>query len=272
MTKTSVMNENFTVEYIPVNELEVDRTVQRQFLDTRKVEKIVRNFNADALDVITVSWRNDVTKVILDGAHRVEAIRRVTSNTGEVLCRIFRGLAREQEAQMFLDLNEGNKPTLIDRFQVRKVAGDKVAVEMDEVLRSYGWKVVGGTAPGSFQCVGAAEKIFLRGRDDDKYPDLFSNTIMVVTRAWENSVAGVMAPILEAISSILMEYGDAVDVGRLERVLRNWSGGPHVLMEDGRTLARSVRGRPAMGIATRIVDEYNVGLKSRKLYPWRKRR
>jgi hypothetical protein len=196
----------------------------------------------------------------------------MTEGAGQLLCHVFRGLNKQQEAQIFLDLNGGNMPSLIDRFNVRIVAGDKVAQQVDETLRAYGWKAGNGRGNGTLQSVGAAEKVHRLGLATDGHAELFQNTIMVITRAWQNAQPGVMAPVLEAISALLLEYGDAISTDRLIKTMANYSGGPHGLLEDGKQLARSVRGRPAMGIAMRLVDEYNTGLKTRKLTAWRKRR
>lgn len=274
---TEITHPKFEEEYIKVKDLSIDRVVQRGFLDPKKVERIVNNFNPAALGIITVSRRGKMVNIVLDGAHRVEAVRRLTGGDGEVLCHVFTNLTREVEAQMFLDLNAGNQPHLIDRFKVRIVAGDAVAKAMDEVLNAYGWKVDNRNGSGFFQPVGAAEKIYKLGKVKDKdgvekYADLFQDAVMVLSHAWKGQQASMMAPLLEAVAALLLEYRSDLDTGRLERALANYSGGPHGLLEDGRQLARSLRGRPSMGIAARLVDEYNMGLKSRRLRVWRRTR
>lgn len=276
-TGTEINVPKFQEEVIKVKDLSIDRVVQRGFLDPKKVDRIIKNFNAAALNVIIVSRRGKMVNVVLDGAHRVEAVRRLTGGDGEVLCHVFTDLSRETEAQMFLDLNAGNQPHLIDRFKVRIVAGDPVATGMNEVLNAYGWKVDNRSGNGYFQPVGAAEKIYLLGKQknaagEEKYGDLFQDTIMILSHAWKGDHTSVMAPILESIAAILLEYGSDLDTGRLERTLVNYSGGPRGLLEDGRQLARSLRGRASMGIAARLVDEYNVGLKTRRLRTWRRTR
>lgn len=274
---SEITHPKFEEEWIRVRDLSVDRVVQRGFLDPKKVERIVNNFNPAALGIITVSRRGKMVNVVLDGAHRVEAVRRITGGDGEVLCHVFTGLPREVEAQMFLDLNAGNQPHLIDRFKVRIVAGDVVAKAMDEILTAYGWKVDNRNGNGFFQPVGAAEKVYRIGKTknaagEEKYANLFQDAVMVLSHAWKNEQSSMMAPLLEAVAAMLLEYGSDLDTGRLERTLANYSGGARGLLEDGRQLARSLRGRASMGVAARLVDEYNVALKSRRLRVWRRTR
>src|SRR6188474_1918763 len=129
---------NFVEEWISVGDLEVDPGIQRAHLDLRKIERMVANFNPAALGVITVSQRNRLTKIVLDGMHRRQTVSLVTDNTGKLLCHVFKGLTRAEEAQMFLDLNNGNPVSLLDKFAVRLVAEDPVALEIDKMTKAYG--------------------------------------------------------------------------------------------------------------------------------------
>jgi hypothetical protein len=264
-----VTEQKFNEERLPVADLTVDREIQRSFLDLRKVERIVGKFNPAALGIITVSKRNAVTMVVLDGMHRVEAVRRITSNMGDVLTHTFEGLTREEEAQLFLDLNAGNQPNLLDRFKARIIAGDQDAKAIDEIIHSYGWKFGNNANDGLVACVGAVEKIYNTGKAKEFEPELLGATFMVVTHAWGMQSASTVASILEAVAAVVLEYGNSLDLDRLVQRLKNYGGGPYALTEDGKSLAKSLRARPSMGIATRIVDHYNVGMKTRKVYPWR---
>jgi hypothetical protein len=264
-----VTEQKWHFEEIPVGDLEVDRAIQRSFLDLRKVDRFVANYNPAALGSGTVSRRNAVTNIVLDGMHRVEVIRRVTTGTGTFLVRVFEGLTREEEAQLFLDLNAGNQPNLLDRFKARIVAGDENAKTIDEIIHSYGWKFGNNANDGLVACVGAVEKVYNTGKNREFEPELLGATFMVVTHAWGMGSASTVASILEAVSAVILEYGSSLDLDRLVHRLKGYGGGPYALAEDGKSLAKSLRARPSMGIATRIVDHYNVGMKTRKVYPWR---
>ena len=108
----------FSEATLKVGELTVDSRVQRSRLNENKVRKIYANFNRDALGVITVSYRKDKSYVVLDGMHRVEVVRRLTDNTGTMACHVLTGLSLEEEAEIFLDLNYSDKPTIIERYRV----------------------------------------------------------------------------------------------------------------------------------------------------------
>lgn len=262
----------FTEEWVKVGELEVDATIQRDHLDLNKINRMVSAYNPAALGVITVSKRNRVTKIILDGQHRVQTVSRVTDNTGELLCHVFSGLTRAQEAQMFLDLNNGNPVSLLDKFKVRLVAEDPIAMEIDKLTKAYGWTIGNSSKIGSIQCVGTVEKIYRASLKAEAEPNYLQVALLLVTHAWGNDKDGVQAAILDGLSAVAAEYGSDIDLSVLERKLKNYKGGPMGLHTDGGQLAALKNGRVAMGVAERVVDFYNVGArKNRELHPWRRR-
>ena len=265
-------DSNFTEEFISVGDLDVDRAVQRSSMDVRKVERFARRYNPAALGVITVSKRNEVTYIIIDGMHRTEATRRVTDGTGKLLCHVFHGLTIAEEAQMFLDLNAGNQPTLIDKFKVRITAGDPQAIKINEMVRSYGWTVHPAAANGAIQCVGTLERIQNLSDLHEVEPGLLQVSLMTVTHAWGHDRDGAQAGILEGIGLVYDEYRDLINLDRFSNKLKNYQGGPQALLVEGRTMAAYKKAKVPFGLAERLVDEYNVGAKTKSLHPWRRRK
>ena len=264
--------DNFTEEWIAVGDLEVDPGIQRAHLDRKKIERMVKNFNPAALGVITVSQRNKVTKIVLDGMHRRQTVSIVTDNTGKLLCHVFKGLTRAEEAQMFLDLNNGNPVSLLDKFAVRLVAEDPVALAIDGLTKAYGWTIGNSNRQGSIQCIGTVEKIYRASVKAEAEPNWLQVALMLATHAWGNDKDGVQAAILDGLASVAAVYGSALDVGILERKLKTYPGGPLGLHTDGESLAALKKGRVAMGVAEQVVDFYNKGARQSRVLPqWRRR-
>jgi hypothetical protein len=263
---------NFVEEWIPVGSLEVDPGIQRAHLDLRKIERMVKNFNPAALGVVTVSERNKVTKIVLDGMHRRQAVSLVTDNTGKLLCHVFKKLSRAEEAQMFLDLNNGNPVSLLDKFAVRLVAEDPVALEIDQLTKAYGWTIGSSNKQGTIQCVGTVEKIYRGSVSAEAEPNYLQIALMLITHAWGNDKDGVQAAILDGMSAVAAVYGSDLDVGVMERRMKVYKGGPLGLLTDGQQLAAMKKGKNSMGVAERIVDHYNTGVRvNRRLPAWRRK-
>lgn len=259
---------DYIEELIPVVDLEVDIRVQRP-LDTRKAQRIANNFNPSALGIITVSKRADRSMIVIDGQTRLEAVRRVTDATGKVPCRVFSGLTLQQEAQMFLDLNTTTKPSLLDSFQVRVTAEDPDAMDMNNIVRSYGWDIKGHPRNGYIQAIAAVERVYQKSKQLEADPNLLQMTIAAITRAWGLNQEGVHAIVLQAIGSLFAQYGSDIEFDRLVSILESWEGGPAGLATQGRAHASVMGLLKYHGVAGLIVIKYNKNLSRNKLTEWR---
>lgn len=270
--KKAVKEAKFTEEMIPVGDLQVDPNIQRYALSMKKVEHIVRHFNPAALGVATVSRRNRVTNILLDGWTRRQAVAEVTDGRGELLCHVFEGLTRAEEAQMFLDLNAGNQPNLLEKFRARLITEDPVAVGINDIARSYGWSVGPAAGNSTIQAIGALERIYRRSEAAELEPNALQMAILVVTRAWGTDKHSVQAVILEGLAALWSEYTSDLDVDRLVHKLTTYPGGSLGLHTDATAMASLRRGQVSMAVAELVSDEYNKGKQSKKLPPWRKKR
>lgn len=261
-----------TEQYVPVGELTIDRLVQRSNVDFRKVERLKKNWNPDAVGLIVVSQRNKVDKIVLDGQHRYLAFAQLTDNQGEMLAQVFTGLSLQQEAQLFLDTNAGNQPSLLDKFRVKVVAEDEIAVAVNRMVRAYGWDIGNSPNNGSISAVGALERIYKIGETLELEPHLLQSTLMVITHAWGLDRGGVQAVIMEGVAALIAENDVNMDLKRLETALKTYPGGALGLHTDSTALAALKQGKVSMAVAIQVTDHYNKGRKARTLSPWRRHR
>jgi len=262
---------NFTEEWIPVSELEIDRAVQRSSFDRGKVERFKRNFNPAALGVITVSRRNKVTLIIIDGMHRTQTVKELSTNEGKILCHVFTGLTKAEEAQMFLDLNAGTQPTVMDKFRVSITAENERSIAIEKLCHAYGWSINPSRNKGNIQAVTTLERIYKLSEKIEAEPNLLQVVLLCITHAWGLDPDGSKAVIMEGIAALVAEHGSNLDLDVLQRKLQNYPGGPTGLHTDAVALANMRRGRVTMAVAERLTDEYNKGRKSKGLSPWRRR-
>ena len=262
MSKTSTAPAvKFEDKLISVNDLEIDPQVQRFRYNARKVEHIVKHYKESAMGLITVSRRNAVTLVIVDGWHRWEAKRRISDSTGELLCRVFDGLTLAEEAQMFLDLNPGNQPTALDRYRMRVLTDDKDTLAIEAAIHAYGWAVHPQKSVGHLQCVNTLARIQKLTTSVDGAEDLLKNTMLVVSRAWPGTADAGHSIILEGVSAVINEYRDKLNLERLIEQLKDYAGGPSALASNAQQLSRVTRARAAMSVADLMVKQYNQNLR-----------
>jgi hypothetical protein len=269
-TDTTTPDRPFHEEWVSVADLQVDPRIQRSALNGARVDRMVANYNRDAMGLVTVSDRGQNTLVIVDGWHRWETERRYSENTGKLYCRIFTGLSLPEEAQLFLDLNQTNKPLLVDKFRVRVQAQDAAAMAMAEILNMYQWKLDPRAADHHVNAVGAVERLYTMSQMRELEPNLLQSTILVITRAWGHDRFGVQGPVLEGIGRVIGEY-QQLDLEMLVQKLKSYKGGPSSLMADAKHLASIRRLRTAMAVADVVVNTYNTNMRKNTLRAWSKR-
>jgi uncharacterized protein DUF6551 len=270
-------DKKYTDQTVSVNDLTIDPEVQRWSFNPRKVEQIVKNFKPEVLDLVTVSRRNAATLIVIDGWHRWEAVRRLTDSTGTLECRVFEGLSKAEEAQMFMDLNPGNQPTALDRYRMRLVIGDATVVSIDKAVHAYGWTVHPIPGQAHLQCVKALERIQVLSDREESNANLLEDVMLVTTRVFGHSREAGTATLLEGIGHFLADSRKLkqFDLDRLVQQLKEYPGQAFGLIGDAQTVARMTKMRPTMAIADQLTKQYNKGLKvggPSELPVWRRTR
>lgn len=247
---------------LAVSTLIVDPRVQRP-LDKRRVTKIAQALNFDALGVITVSRRDNSDHAIIDGQHRVEALREAGHGSSSVTCRVFKGLTLPEEAGMFRLLNNTAKPQYIDQFRVRVIEGDENAATLARMITRHGWQIAMQTGGGTFAAVAALERIY---NLDDIAAE---KAIVTVTRAWGHDQNASDGRIVEGIGLVHVRYRDAVETDDLIDRLSKFPGGPGALLGRARGLRDLIGSTVPRAVAEITVELYNARRRTKALPPWR---
>lgn len=265
---TSTTSKAFEEVDILVADLTIDERVQRAHFSNKRVNKIVSNFNADALGRATISARRDGSLIVLDGQHRIEALRRKSGGAGAMPCKVYHGLSLEEEARLFLDLNAGAMPTQYDRYRVSVVGADEETVGIDKIVHSYGLVVSKGqnTSPqrGTINAIVSLRKVYglkvHEGEDTEEVVSILDWTLKAITQAWGNEPAGLISPILEGVGRLLYRFWSTVELDRLVKAMANYPGGATTLHAQARQLSNLNRLKVWQNIGQLLVNSYNKGL------------
>jgi hypothetical protein len=253
---------NPKVENVAVSTLIIDPRVQRP-LDKRRVSKIAAELNMDALGVITVSRRDNGDNAVIDGQHRVEALREAGHGGGTAACRVFADLTLPEEADMFRLLNNTAKPGYLDLFRVRVIQGDEDAVMITLMLEQYGWKVAQAGDAGCLSAIQAFERVYRAS------PAAAEKTIATITRAWGHDRNGVDGRLLDGLGLVYARYGEAINVSELTDRLSKYAGGPGALLGKSRGLSDLIGVTVGKAVAEVVVELYNRLRKTKGLPAWR---
>lgn len=263
------------VEQVAIGKMRVDRQVQRS-LDSNRASDIANNFNAPGFGIITISERDDGNLYIVDGQHRVAALRLMgAEGSHKISCEVFRGLTQADEAALFRVRNNFRQVKVFDRFRVRVIEGDPVAVILNTTLARHQWTVVKSgpsKARGTFNAVSALEWVYNGAgvRTSVVHPVAVENTLAVATGAWGHDSVGVRAEIIRGLGLFLVQYGDSVDFAKIIGELAQLEGGPAGLIGKARNLNSFRGGGVASAMAEILVTMHNKGRRTNVLPEWRR--
>jgi hypothetical protein len=263
------------LEKLPIGNMRVDREVQRS-LDSGRAADMANNFNAAGFGFITISIRKDGSVYIVDGQHRVAALRLMgAASDHKVACQVFRGLTQADEAALFRVRNNFKQVRVFDRFRVRVIEGDPVAVILSKTLDNHGWHVhKSGPSKqrAAFNAVSALEWVYNGAgiRRATVHPNAADNTIAIITGAWGHDTTGVRAEIVRGLGLFLVQYGESVDFEKLVTELSHSEGGAGALIGKARNLNSFRGGGVASALAEILVNLHNKGRRTNVLPEWRR--
>lgn len=254
------------VKEVRPSELVVDETIQRPLNESR-VRNIMKNFVLHGAGTLCVSQRDNGDLVIIDGRHRTEAMLRLGLESNLIKAEIFDGLTVADEAALFRVRNNTEKVGYLDRFRVRLIEEDEIALGVKELAKKFGFGVVGNDPElPQLLSIKKLEQLF---RND---PIIAEWVIRIATEAWGVNTDAVDHRILGGLDMFLRRYwGDVIP----EEVSSKLAYKHHKaadLVDRAQQVFNIYRTSVASGIAELTTDAYNVNRRSggpTKLASWR---
>lgn len=270
------------IEKIRVGDLHIDSRVQREKIVEGKLNRFRQKYNPRALGTFEVSRRSNGKLCLLDGMHRRLVIleKEPQGNDFLVTCRVHVGLSLQEEAELFVDLNNQQAASALDLHKVRVVQKDPVALALNQAVETYGWKIGAGT--GAISAIKVLETLYYAGEEAFEGggygPQLVEDTVGVVTNAWGLDNKAVSQQVLKSVGEFILDtecwiaedgkpehyfdYAHLADVMR-----REFEHGPSGWLTSQRAFAKG-SGKPLRKVMREsLVDTYNrkQTKKSRKL-------
>lgn len=238
----------------------VDHTYQRDPIPKR-VKVIADNLDLDALGLFIVSRRADGSLYVIDGQHRIEALRQYGwQNDWKVECRVYEKLTVEQEAELYRQLNDTRPLKAWDFFKAGLVSGDAGCLEIDATVRSAGLKVSGQCGDGKVGCVTTLRQVHGRyGKD------VLRRALEIATASWGHTAAAVEKELVHGLSIVTATYNGELDTPWLVKKLAKAPGGPSGLLGRARGLKEIATAPLYRIVAQQVVALYNKGRRTNLL-------
>lgn len=255
------------IRKVKANDLSTDIRVQRD-LDPRRVRAIVADFDINAIGTLCVSERADGEMIVIDGGHRTAALIQTDNGDTLVNAEVYSGLTLADEAFLFRVRNNTQKVGFLDRFRVRLIEGEKVAVAVAELADKHGWVVAGAHEGSDKPVISSVQKLEQIYKQDDAVADA---TLNVVTRAWHYNKDSVDYRVLDGMAKFLNRWWDEVDQDDLVNKLSVVPGGPNSLIGKSQGYRDMIGCSSGTAMAELITEAYNKGKRhnGNRLPSWR---
>lgn len=241
---------NVHFEQIPIKNLVSNQEYQRN-LSQYHIDLAAKNFDLYQINPVKVSRRNGINYVF-NGQHTIEIVAQVSgSRETPVWCMIYDDLCYEEEADIFANQMKYVKPlTPYEIFLANIEAGNDQQLIIKELVESYGLVISNKKAPNNIAAITTIENIY------EKYGyQILSNVLRIVIATWEGECYSLSSNVLNAITKLLVTYGDSFD----EEIFKARLG--EIPIKQVLRVGKE-RGGGAMGVAEAMILVYNGKKKS----------
>lgn len=241
----------FRREAVLASRLEIGPAYQRS-IDPRWVKRLAADFDPFLLDDLLVNKTADGRYVVMDGQHRLEAIRAIGWSDQRVPCAVYDDLPLELQAKRF-NVQAIRKPlSTQQRFRAALFARQPDETTVAEIVKAAGFALNlddGRHEGGRISAVGSLLWLHRNYRGD-----VLTQTLSVIAEGFGQDL-GPDAAILRGIGRFVMRFRGEFDRRRLLDVLSRLSQGS--LAADGGDAARVLGKSNSDGVAYAVWKAYN---------------
>lgn len=199
---------------LSVNKLKTDMSYQSPVKDAQ-VKKIVKDFDPQKLHTIVVNRRNDMNFYIIDGQHRVEALKELGIPLIEAT--VHEGLTIQQEADMYFGINDRPTKSPISKGKAKLTSGDKFANHLDMIVNTTGMRIDYENAglKGTISAYGTLERIL------KKYgSDILVKTLNLIQTVYGDDRTYYQGYVMEGFAKLLYTFEDSLKMNELIKRLK----------------------------------------------------
>lgn len=258
-TTASKIERSARLKWVPLDKIKVNPLAQRE-VNQARVDHLVANLDLDQLGNPTVSQR-DGSYWVLDGQHRVEAMRAFGFDGETIQCWVHEGLTSEDEAEVFLKLNDVLAVSAFDRYTKAVHAGRPVESDIDRIVKSVGCLVTRDKVDNGIGAVAALRNVYAMG------PGTLARTLAIIRDAYgaggfDNSIIRGMGLVCSRYDAASLDAANAVQ--KLQKAARGADG----LLQKAEIVRRTTGVSKSVAVAAACVETINGAGKGRKIPSW----
>ena len=258
-TRSPKVEREARLRWVPLEQMRVSPYSQRD-LNTARVDHLAANIDLEQIGNPTVNQRG-TTYHILDGQHRVEALRQIGYGDQQIQCWTYTGLTDEEEAEKFLKLNDNLAVSAYSKFTVGVNAGREIETDIDRIVRAANLVVSKDAIPGAIGAVGTLRRVYTRSS-----PATLARTLRIIRDSYGDT--GLEAAVIDGVGLLCQRYNGQLDDDQAVERLAAAHGGVNSLLGKAEVLRRQTGNQRNHCVAASAVEIINSKRGGNKLPSW----
>ncbi len=228
-TNATKIERTARLRWLPLDQMKINPVAQRE-LNRSRVDHLVASLDLEQLGNPTVNLR-DGSIFIIDGQHRIEAMRQFGFTDEKIQCWTYEGLSEVEEAEKFLQLNDVLIVAALPKYRTAITAGRDEECDIDRIVRSLDLCVSKDKVAGAIGAVGTLRRIYRRGG-----AAILARALRIARDAFGDS--GMEAAVLDGMGHLCQRYNGDLDEARAVAALKGVHGGVDGLLGQADILRR----------------------------------
>lgn len=192
---------------------------------------------------------------VLDGQHRVYALRQNGFEKDVLDCEVYEDLTDAEMADIFLGRDERRAISPFDKFHVACTAGYKRENDIRRIVESNGLKISQSRDEGCVGAISALRKVYDRSGDV-----VLGQTVRVIKNAFAGDPAAFDSSVIEGVGLVFNRYNGRTNDKDLAARLASTQHGVRGLLRRAESQRERTGNQKAQCVAATVVDIYNKGL------------
>ena len=262
MNNPKTIRAHSTIKLVPLGKMRVSPVAQRELKEYR-VALLLEEFDLEQFGLPVLNLR-DGSYYIIDGQHRIEALKRFLGDDWEIQhveCRVYSGLTEIEEANMFDRLNNVLAVNNFDKFRVRVTAGRPVETHVQKIVEKTGLCISRNKGSGAIGAVSTLVRIYNRAD-----PATLYRTLKIVRDSFGD--AGMESRVIDGIGHLCQRYNGSLDDSFATERLGSMRGGVGGLISKAEVLRKQTGHQISHCVAAAAVDVINSKRGGKKLPSW----
>lgn len=263
-SRTQQSRHRSKIYLVPIPKMRVPPALvtQRPFIKSHG-DKLAAHLDLNKLALPVLNLRDGIYW-ILDGQHRIYALKQNGFESDALECEVFENLTDAEMADMFLGRDDRRAINQFARFNVACTAGRPREVAIRRAVETQGLKVSKRNEPNCIGAVAALGRVY-----DSAGETVLGQALRTIKHAYDGDAKAFDQRVIVGMGLVYNRYNGKTDERHLATALGNEVGGARSLLRRAESLFLSTGGDRAHCVAAAIVEAYNKRTpKANRLPSW----